>query len=445
MIIGLISTATLLMRFALLLLLVVAIDLYAYRGVLLLTGKLKRPSFRLGLRGLFWAVSAGFAAFMTYSLVTYLSVDSQANYRVFQYLFGLFILLYVPKLIFVIFLALEDVGRFTFALTRRVQRLLGNRAQLSHQPAAAPEEEVASVLLNRKEFISRTGAIVASVPFFGILHGIVEGRYNYRVHRHTIHLPNLPAAFDGLRVAQISDVHSGSFDSVRGVEGGIDLLRAQEADIVVFTGDLVNNTADEMDAWRKYFSRIEAPMGVYSSLGNHDYGMYVNWDSERHAEENFGYLIEQHRLLKWRLLRNESHVLNRKGEKLAVVGVENWGIKPFPQYGDLNRALKGVPDDAATILLSHDPSHWDAMVLGHRRPIDLSLAGHTHGMQFGVEVLGYKWSPVSMKYPRWAGLYQEGGRYLNVNRGFGFIGFPGRVGIYPEITLITLKSGLAQA
>lgn len=443
MILGALTTAVIVTRFALLLILVVVVDLYAYRGVHLLTAKLRSATVRRALRGAFWMVSAGFASYMAFSLIYYLSDDHEANNRIFQYLFGLFVLFYVPKLIFILFLLGEDIGRLIQAVTKRIVRLMGRRVQLAQEPGSTAEPE--PVLMNRKEFISRTGAIVASVPFFGILHGIVEGRYNYRVHRHTLTLPQLPPAFDGLRIAQISDIHAGSFDSVSGVEYGIDLLRAQEADLVFFTGDLVNNTADEMDAWRKYFARIQAPMGVFSTVGNHDYGTYVAWDNDRQREENFGYLQEMHRLLNWQLLMNENRVFEREDHRLAVLGVENWGVPPFPQYGDLNRALSGIPADAATILLSHDPSHWDAQVLKHERTIDLTLAGHTHGMQFGVEILGVKWSPVSMKYPRWAGIYQEGNQYLNVNRGFGFIGFPGRVGIFPEITVITLQSGRIQA
>jgi predicted MPP superfamily phosphohydrolase len=444
MILGALSTTVIMTRFALLLILVVVIDLYAYRGVHLLTSKLRSQSLRLGLRGLFWIVSGGFASYMVYSLIYFLSDDHEANNRVFQYLFGLFVLFYVPKLIFVLFLLVEDFARLVHAVSRRLSRLTGHRPKSNSDLVTHPHEPE-PVLINRKEFISRTGAIVASVPFFGILHGIVEGRYNYRVHRHTLTLPHLPPAFDGLRIAQISDIHAGSFDSVSGVEHGIDLLRAQEADLVFFTGDLVNNMAEEMDDWRKYFSRIEAPMGVFSTVGNHDYGTYALWDNDRQREENFAALQEVHRLMNWQLLMNQNKVFEREGQHLAVLGVENWGVPPFPQFGDLDRSLAGVPANAATILLSHDPSHWDAQVLKHRRSIDLTLSGHTHGMQFGVEVLGVKWSPVSMKYPRWAGVYQEGDRYLNVNRGFGFIGFPGRVGIFPEITLITLKSGQLQA
>jgi len=273
-------------------------------------------------------------------------------------------------------------------------------------------------------------------------YGMVRGKYAYRVIRHTLYFDDLPAAFDGFRITQISDVHAGSFTRSKAVQKGIDLIQQQEGDLFVFTGDLVNNRAEEIKPWIDHFSRIRAPYGQFSILGNHDYGDYVPWPDAQTKQQNLEQLKVHHAELGFRLLLDEHIMLTKNGEQLVLAGVENWGIG-FGERGDLKKALKGTNSNDFKILLSHDPSHWEAEVKKYPSAIHLTLSGHTHGMQFGIEALGLKWSPVKYRYRHWAGLKEEFGRILNVNRGFGFIGFSGRVGIWPEISVITLKRGVA--
>lgn len=281
--------------------------------------------------------------------------------------------------------------------------------------------------------------VVASIPFASMLYGITFGKYNYKVKKVTLKFPNLDPAFDGYKIIQISDIHAGSFDSIENVSLGIEKINEEHPDLVVFTGDLVNDQAEEIDDYIDVFRQIKSKDGIYSITGNHDYGLYREWSSPQAQEENFKRLIQKHGELGFDILMNEHRKIKRGDAHFNLVGIENWGLPPFPQKGDLNRALEGT-DDQFTLLLSHDPSHWDAETIKHPKQIDLTLAGHTHGMQFGIEIPGIRWSPVKYKYPRWAGLYQEGNKFLYVNRGFGFLGLPGRIGIWPEITVIELKA-----
>ena len=281
------------------------------------------------------------------------------------------------------------------------------------------------------------GWVLAGMLFLGILVGIFYGRWNWKIHRIQLSFPHFPEELNALKIVQISDIHVGSFfNNHAKVNKAIDMINSLEADFVFFTGDLVNNTASEMDGWEPVFSRIAAKKGKYSILGNHDYGDYVRWEEDHHKVENLKRLIDKHREIGFNPLLNESVQLEND---FWLLGVENWGKTPFRQSGKLAQTLEGVPDAAFKILLSHDPSHFDLEVL--ETNIDLTLSGHTHGMQFGIERFGIKWSPVSFRYKKWAGLYQEGKQFLYVNRGFGYLGFPGRVGIYPEITEITITKG----
>ncbi len=287
------------------------------------------------------------------------------------------------------------------------------------------------------ELFKLLGWVLAVLLFLGILIGIFYGRWNWKIHRVALSFPHFPDELDPLKIVQISDIHVGSFFDNHGkVNKAIDMINALKADYVFFTGDLVNNTASEMDGWEPIFQRIEAKKGKFSILGNHDYGDYVSWEQDALKTENMERLIAKHREIGFTPLLNESVQLE-KG--IWLLGVENWGRAPFRQSGKLQHTLNGVPDTALKILLSHDPSHFDMQVVG--TDIDLTLSGHTHGMQFGIERFGIKWSPVSLRYKKWAGLYKEGKQYLYVNRGFGYLGFPGRVGIYPEITEITITKG----
>lgn len=292
----------------------------------------------------------------------------------------------------------------------------------------------------RSVIVSEIALAVAAIPFFGLLYGLTRGRHYYKVRKETLYFKDLPPAFDGFTITQLSDIHSGSFTSQKGVEKGVAIVNEQKSDLILFTGDLVNNEASEMDPWIPTFSKLNARLGKFSVLGNHDYGDYKRWESNRHQRANLDRLKEVHQEIGFRLLLNEAVTIEKDKQKIALVGVENWGKGGFHKYGDLEKAAAGVPDEIFKVLMSHDPSHWDAVTLDHDQHIHLTLSGHTHGMQFGLELFGFKWSPIKYMYKQWAGLYQKNGKYLYVNRGFGFLGLKGRVGIWPEITVITLKS-----
>lgn len=294
--------------------------------------------------------------------------------------------------------------------------------------------------VTRSVFLSRLALLLGGGMLAGFVQGI-SNRYKYQVKKIKLTFNNLPASFSGLRVVQVSDIHSGSFDNPEAVAKGVEKILELRPDIIFFTGDLVNNRASEMEQYKEIFSRVKAPMGVYSILGNHDYGDYVPWLNPEAKAKNLDKLKETHREMGWRLLLNEHVILSRDNESIALLGIENWGAKAnFPKYGKMEEAYKGLPEKGVPfkILLSHDPSHWDAQVKTSYPDIDLTLSGHTHGMQFGVEIPWLKWSPVQYIYKQWAGLYQDAGQYLYVNRGFGFLGYPGRLGILPEITLLEL-------
>ncbi len=296
-------------------------------------------------------------------------------------------------------------------------------------------------LPSRRKFISQVAMGIAAIPFASLLYGMYQGKYNFRVLNYTLHFDDLPEAFDGYRITQISDIHSGSFDNKEKIEYGVNLINEQLSDVILFTGDLVNNMANEMDEWMETFSKLNAKDGIFSILGNHDYGDYVNWNSKEDKEQNLEQLKNIQKQLGFDLLMNENRFIEKDGERLALIGVENWG-KGFKQKGDLNKASVGVNSDDFKIVMSHDPSHWDEVIVPHKDHYHLTLSGHTHGMQFGIEIPGWiKWSPVKWRYKHWAGIYEQANQFINVNRGFGFLAYPGRVGIWPEITVIELKKG----
>ncbi|MDB4285966.1 metallophosphoesterase [bacterium] len=294
----------------------------------------------------------------------------------------------------------------------------------------------------RSPILAGTGLALSALPMIGIVFGIFNGAHDYRVRRQKIYFSNLPEAFDGLKLAQISDIHAGSFWSKPAVKKGVKMLMAENPDLVCFTGDLVNNRASEMDDYKEVFSQIKAPLGVFSILGNHDYGDYVSWPGAGAKAQNLQDLVNTHREMGWDILLNEHRILKKKNEKIAVLGIENWGAKAnFPKYGIMTDAYAGMEEVPFKILLSHDPSHWDAEVVPSYTDIDLTLSGHTHGMQFGLELPGFRWSPVQYVYKKWGGLYQQDTQYLYINRGFGYLGYPGRIGMPPEITILELKRG----
>ena len=340
---------------------------------------------------------------------------------------GLFLAVMVFQLTIVLLLFFEDLMRLPQAVFR-----FFTEGSLSE-----------NYLPSRRKFISQLALGLASVPFASILYGMYKGKYNYKVLSYTLTFDTLPKAFDGLKIAHISDIHSGSFDNAEKVNYGIDLVNAQNPDLILFTGDIVNNKAEELLPWKDSFSRLEASLGKFSVLGNHDYGDYTAWPSKAAKEKNMSTLFQYQKEMGFQLLLNQHHFIEKDGERLALVGVENWGKGGFKKAGDLQKAVGGVAAEDFKILMSHDPSHWEAEVLPHAFPFELTLSGHTHGMQFGIEIPGWvKWSPIKWRYKQWAGIYQEENQFINVNRGFGFLGYPGRVGMWPEISVITLKSSV---
>lgn len=307
-------------------------------------------------------------------------------------------------------------------------------------PGELASETERSGTISRARFITQLGVILATIPFFSILYGILFGRFNFTVVRKQLSFASLPKAFNGLKIVHISDMHLGSFQQKHEpVKKAINMINELNPDLVLFTGDLVNNHTDEVHGWEDILSGIKANIGKYSITGNHDYGDYFRWSSKEEKQANFERFKAKHKEIGFELLLNNQLSFQKGEEKIVLAGVENWGKPPFKQYGDLAKALMDVSDDTFTILMSHDPSHWDEEVIP-KSQVDLTLSGHTHGMQFGIDIPGFKWSPVKYKYPRWSGLYEEGSQKLYVNRGFGYLAFPGRVGMPPEITLIELQS-----
>ncbi|WP_417611130.1 metallophosphoesterase [Owenweeksia hongkongensis] len=410
------NSITLFIRIAIFLAVLVLIDLYAYQAF--------KTTFRASsfFRMAYWIFSGAVMIGVVYAFLTF-SRDTPPQTS-FSFLMALMILSIVPKLIILTVMLSEDIWRV-------------GEGTLKLFAKEKPDE----FLPDRRKFVSQTALVLSAIPFIGIIHGVLIGRYRYRVINKTLTFDDLPEEFDGLTITQISDVHSGSFDNPEKIQYGIDLINEQQSDLILFTGDLVNNRAEEMEPWIDVFSQLKAPMGKYSILGNHDYGDYVNWSSGAAKQENMEKLYQVHERIGFGLLRNENVQLKKGNSTIDLVGVENWG-NGFVQHGDLKKAVSGLAHDSFKILMSHDPSHFDYEVKNFAQKVHLTLSGHTHGMQFGIEIPGFiKWSPVKYRYPKWAGLYEDLGRYLYVNRGFGFLAFPGRVGIWPEITVLTLKKG----
>lgn len=403
--------------FLLLAALLFLLDWYVFQGIKSLTEPLKSHPLRIIIHWLHWMISIGLPVFIVF---IFLNMGRMNPY--FTTAGSLFITVLVTKLAFVAVLAGGDLYRLAE----------GGFNWL----ASSPDSE--RFLPKRRLFVSQLALGLAAIPFTSFLYGITKGKYNFKVHRHTLYFTDLPEAFDGFTITQISDVHSGSFQDSSAVRRGVEMINAQQSDLFVFTGDLVNSIASEFDPWVEIFNKIKAPFGQFSILGNHDYGDYHAWPNEEAKRSNFEALKKNHEKAGFRLLLDESVEIEKAGEKITLMGVENWGIG-FGQRGNLVKAASGVPAEAFKILLSHDPSHWDQEVKKFKAPVHLTLSGHTHGMQMGVEIPGLRWSPVKYRYPKWAGLYEENGRHLHINRGFGFLGFHGRVGIWPEITVLELR------
>jgi len=396
------------------------LDLYVFQAVKLVSHDLPQK-IKLIIYGLYWSVSV--VAVLLLALMPYISYDSWPR-AVRTYLFATIVGLFFAKIIAVVFFMLDDVRR----------GIQWASSKLFFQNTEG--ESIGSERISRSVFLSWVGLASGGGLFTTLIYGF-SNKYNYDLKKIKLTFNNLPSAFKGLRIIHISDIHSGSFTNKKGVERGVQLIMKQRPDLVLFTGDLVNDRASEMQDYMEVFRRIEAPLGVYSTLGNHDYGDYIAWESREAKKENLEHLKGVHKQLGWRLLMNENVALERDGQEISLVGIENWSAKgSFPKYGKMAEAYAGTDKYPFKILMSHDPSHWEAEVIPKYPGIDLMLAGHTHGMQFGVEIPGFRWSPVQYVYKQWAGLYEEGNQKLYVNRGFGFIGYPGRVGILPEITVI---------
>ena len=349
---------------------------------------------------------------------------STSNEPRLMYAIGFFISLFVFQILVTILLLGEDIFRIP----------QGIYAYFSKMP------DQVQFLPQRRKLISQIAIGLAAIPFASLLYGMFRGKYNFKVLSYKLEYDDLPEAFEGFKIAQISDVHSGSFDNPKKVQYGVDLVNAQDADVVFFTGDIVNNRAEEILPWIQTFKKINAKHGVYSILGNHDYGDYSPWESPEAKKKNMEDLKKAQKEMGWDLLLNESRFIEKQGQRIAILGVENWGSGGFKKAGDLNKALSNVAAEDFKILMSHDPSHWEAEVIPHPFNIHLTLSGHTHGMQFGIEIPGWiKWSPIKWRYKQWAGIYEKLNQRLNVNRGFGYLAYPGRVGIWPEVTVITLN------
>jgi uncharacterized protein len=402
-------------------LILLLIDLYVYQAVLTIVSDWSVTGKSVA-RYFYWGLTAvAVIALLWYSFANPF-INSRVPVRSFI-LVGI-VAIYLSKVFAIIFILIDDLQRGVRWIVQ----------QFNRGASGLPGEGIP-----RSEFLAKTAMIAASVPFGLMTYGIISGAHDYRVRRVSLKLPNLPKAFDGMTIGQISDIHSGSFFNKTAVKGGVEMLMKQKPDVIFFTGDLVNNESSEVTEYFDIFNKLKAPLGVFSITGNHDYGDYRNWNSIAEKRLNFQNLIKAHKLLGYDLLMNEHRFIEIGGEKIAVIGNENWGAGRFAKYGKLDEACAGTEDAPVKLLLSHDPSHWDAQVRLNHPDIDVMFAGHTHGFQFGVQIGKFKWSPVQYVYKQWADLYKEGNQYLYVNRGFGFIGYPGRVGMPPELTVFELK------
>lgn len=406
-----------------LLVLMVLLDIYVFQ-VLKYISQNAGPRTKMILYSVYWAVSISAILFLI--ILPYLNFNQQPKIlrnTIFAIIAGLFF----AKIIASVFFLIDDI--------RRGIQWAAGKLFFSDTEGETMQE---GSKISRSVFLSWVGMLAGGGLFGSLMYGF-GNKYKYHINRQRLAFENLPSSFKGLKIVHISDIHSGSFTDKQAVLHGVEKILNEKPDVILFTGDLVNDVADEMKHYMDIFNRLKAPMGVFSTLGNHDYGDYVHWDSPEEKKANLERLKNVHGELGWRLLMNELVELQKGDEKIALMGIENWGAKArFPKYGDMKKAYEGADTYPFKILMSHDPSHWDAQVRTEYPAIDLTLSGHTHGMQFGVEIPGFKWSPVQYIYKQWAGLYEEGRQKLYVNRGYGFIGYPGRVGILPEITVLEL-------
>ncbi len=406
------------MRLSIIFILLVLFDIYVFQAFLELSQGWSKIVKTI-LYAVYWFVPLVVMGTMVASVYTDVSKWDRNLYAILR---AVLLIIYLSKFLIVVVLFVDDIRRLLMS---------------AYDSIAGTE----TFDKGRSAFLSQMAILVGTLPLVTLTYGIIRNRYRYKVYREIVPVENLPKSLDGLKIVQISDIHSGSFTMKEPVKQAIDLINKQEADLVFFTGDLVNSVASEMDDYVDVFDKIKSKHGVYSILGNHDYGDYARWDSLDDKKKNFRRLIDTHRQMGWNILLNENRNLEINGEKISIIGVENYSASPrFQKYGDLDKAYEGSGDASLKLLLSHDPTHWEAQVIEKFKDIAITFSGHTHGFQFGIEIPGWiKWSPSKYIYKHWAGLYKTGKQYLYVNRGLGFLGYPGRVGILPEITVIKLK------
>jgi predicted MPP superfamily phosphohydrolase len=413
-------------RFIIIGIILLLIDWYFYQA---LSTLLKGAS--LTRRNIVFYVYLGITIFSFSILMTPAVISFTELPKFFKvYIFAFVAIILFSKIIGSVFLFVDDLIRLF--------RWLGSYI-IPPKPAfiPAPAENVHHI--SRLKFLNYIALGMAALPFAGFVYGMIKGAFDYKVHRVKVVLPNLPSEFNGLKIVQISDIHSGSFTSTKHVEEAVKIVLQQQADVIFFTGDLVNNEATEMQPFMNVLNKLTAPMGVFSTLGNHDYGDYVHWETPEAKRKNLEDLKGIHKQLGWHLMMNEHVALTKGNASIALIGIENWGGNlNFPKYGDLKKAHAGTENYPVKLLLSHDPSHWDKQVRPEYKDIDITFSGHTHGFQLGIEIPGFKWSPSKYFYKEWAGLYTADNQYIYVNRGLGFLGYPGRVGISPEITVMEL-------
>jgi uncharacterized protein len=399
------------------------LDTYVFQAIKTVSHSLS-PKTKTIIYVVYWSITAIAIA----GIILFAFTDHSFLGKKFRtYLFATIIGLFLAKIVAVLFFFIDD-------LRRAVQWIAGKFTAKKADLEISGDDKI-----SRSVFLSWLGLAAGGTLFGSLLYGF-SNKYNYDIKRVKIPFSNLPASFKGLKIVHISDIHSGSFTNKQAVLSGVHKILNEKADIILFTGDLVNDRASEMQDYMDVFNQLKAPMGVYSVFGNHDYGDYVMWPNDGISkQQNMEQLKKVHADLGWRLLLNEHVVIERNDEAIALLGVENWSNRGrFKKYGKLDLAHAGTDKYPFKILMSHDPSHWEGEVQEKYPDVDLMLSGHTHGMQFGVEIPGLKWSPVQYMYKQWSGLYETARQKLYVNPGFGFIGYPGRVGILPEITVIEL-------
>ena len=402
--------------------LLIIIDIYIYRAIRSVSWKWKGQK-HLSFTYIWWGY--------TFLLIAgvFISIFFNIKFLLRSIILVVFFLTFVSKIFILPFLIADDLRRLMVWISRKLKR-----QEITEQNKTSG--------IPRSEFLIKAGTLVAAIPLASLTYGVVSSAYDYRVKRRTLYLPNLPKAFDGIKLGQLSDIHSGSFYDRKAVIGGVDMLLKEKPDMIFFTGDLVNNVASEMYDYQDIFSKVKAPLGVFSVLGNHDYGDYHFGQGTSPAKiKNLADVKQTHKNMGWDLLLNENRRLKIDGDELAILGIENWGVGRFAKYGRMDLAIKDTDDVPVKLLLSHDPSHWRAQVLPEYPQIDAMFSGHTHGMQFGLVTDKFQWSPAQYVYKEWAGHYKEGLQQLYVNVGYGFLGYPGRVGILPEITIFELRRG----